>query len=118
MWILFMTLYSFRVVRLDTGPDLSNAVAIALTVVLLIVGVSTIITIRYLFLPHSNLVPEERRHLTPLSAYVMVSAPAVFGLVTALFTGQALVSLPFGAISLVGLALVWQYLRETRQQAT
>ena len=118
VWILFMSLFSFRIVRIDAGPDLNNSVAVGLAAFLLIVAVTTIFTIRYLFLPHADLVPEERQHLTSPSAYVMVSSPAVYGLVTAMFTGQALVSLPFGAISLVGLALVWQYLRREADPAS
>ena len=112
VWIIIMTLFSFRIVRIDAGMEFNDAVALAVTVFLLFVAVSTILTTRYLFLPHADLVPEERKHLTSLSSYVMASSPAVYGLVTALFTGQALVSLPFGAMALVGLFLVWSYLRE------
>ncbi len=117
VWILFMSLYSFRIARLDAGPNLDGWVAAALVAVLFVIGISTIITVRYLFLPNADSVPEERKHVVPLVSYVLMTAPAVSGLALTVFTGEALVTLPFAAMALVGLLLVRQYLRDARRQA-
>ena len=118
VWVIFMSLYSFRIARLDAGPSLDGWVATALVAVLFVIGISNVITIRYVVLPRSDLVPEERKHLVPLVSYVFVAVPAVYGLVLAVLTSRGFIGLPFGAMALVGLLLVGRYLRGTRQQAT
>ena len=108
-WVAFMVLFSFRITTIGGGPNIDGWLATALIAVLFVLGIAGTLTIRYLFLPNADKVPEERKHLVPLMSYMFVTAPAVYGLGLATFTGNGLIGLPFGAIALVGLLLLWQY---------
>ena len=112
VFIVFCTVYGLA--RVPTWPidlELSIVVAVAITSVLLVIGVAQILTVRYLVLPHARANVSASEKTVVLWSYYFAVAPAVYGIIIPVFTSQGLLALPFGAIALVGLALVWSYFR-------
>ena len=64
-----------------------------------------------LLLPPLLATPDGRDGATVLG-HSFATAPAIYGLLISVSTGQGLLALPFAAISVMGHVAVWSYLRE------
>ena len=112
VWILLMISFGlFEVPRLDLSVDLPAQIGTVVFVFLLGMAIINMTTIRFLFLPRALARPEPRTDQIVLTSYIFAVAPATYGLVISLVTGQGLLTLPFAVIALFGLFINWSYLR-------
>jgi len=107
----FSLLTAPRVTETGDGLPLNRDLSTSLTVLLLLVGVSGIAIVRWLFLPQVERGKRGTPEQTALASLMFAVAPSVFGVVIVTFTGQGLLSLPFSALALVGIRVIYPYLK-------
>ena len=113
VWILFMISFGlFEVPRLALSVDLPAQTGTILFVLLLVIAIINVATIRIFLLPRAIGMEEQRRDQLLLTSYAFALAPATYGLLISLFTGQGLLTLPFAVIAFFGLFVYWSYLRQ------
>ena len=98
--------------RLRDSPVLDGSSEILFVAIVLGVGIAHILTVRFFVLPGGMGNPDAERQQIVMASYQFAIAPAIYGLITSIFTTQGLLALPFGAIALWGFFLVWSYLRD------
>ena len=103
---------------LDSGPRFSPQISAIIVAVLIVVGFLEIVVVRWFVLPRASEWSDELRESRVGSSYMFAVAPSVFGLVVSLFTGKGLLTLPFTALALAGLVVVWTSLKDTVDSAT
>ena len=112
VWILFVISFGlFEVPRLELSVDLPAQTGTILFVLLLVIAIINVTTIRFLFLPRALARPEPHKDQIVLTSYIFAVAPATYGLVISLVTGQGMLTLPFAVIAFFGLFVYWSYLR-------
>jgi hypothetical protein len=115
---LIMTGAAFILPSMGVGadPPIEQDARLLLVLVLIGVGLSNILVTRFYLMPHQLKSQVAGRREALESAKVLgcafAIAPAVYGLVAALFTGHGLIALPFFSISMVGFYAVWSFLQE------
>jgi hypothetical protein len=107
----FSLLTAPRVTETGDGLPLNRDISTFFTALLLLVGVSEIAIVRWLFLPEV----ERRKRGMPqqiaLVGLMFAVAPSVFGVVIVTFTGQRLLALPFLALALVGIGVIYPHVK-------
>ena len=112
VWILIMISFGlFESPRLAELVDLPAQMGTVLFVVLLAIAIINVPTMRLLVLPRVMAGAEPHKEEVVLTSYMFAVAPATYGLVISLVTGQGLLTLPFAVIALFGLFINWSYLR-------
>ena len=112
-WILLMTVEGLvRIPYLDHDLHFNALVGAIVVGLLLVIGVLGIVAVRLFVLTQASGKSDNERAILIGSSYMFAVAPSVYGLVVSLFTGKGLLTLPFSALALVGLALVWSYLKD------
>ena len=108
----FSLLSAPRVTEAADGLPLERGISTFLTVLMLLIGPSQIATVRWLFLPQVARMKRATPEQIALVSLMFAAAPCVYGVVIVTFTGQGLLTLPFSALSLVGIALIYPYLKQ------
>ncbi len=81
--------------------------------VLVAVGIFNVATVRFHLLPRAIANPKAAPEAVVMVGYSFAVAPSIYGIVASIITGEGLLALPFGAIAIGGLVVVWSYLRES-----
>jgi hypothetical protein len=100
-----------KVAETGGGLPLSRDISTFLTLLMLLIGVSNVVTVRWLFLPEVA----RRKRGTPeqigLVSLTFAVAPSIYGAVIVVFTGQGFLTLPFSALALAGIRVIYPYLK-------
>ncbi len=114
LWLTIIGLTVGPVTNSNVGIDVGKGTGALLTGILVAVGVVNLLTVRFLILPPmaANAHTRRDRNRVAITGYAFTEAPAIYGVVTAIFTGEGVLALPFGAIALFAVFVVWSYLRE------
>ena len=100
-----------RVTETGDGLPLNRDISTFLTVLLLLIGVSNVVIVRWLFLPEVARKKRGRPEQIGLVSLMFAAAPSVFGVVVVTFTGQRLLALPFLALAFVGIAVIYPHVK-------
>jgi hypothetical protein len=101
---------------LGIGPTMGPGMSTLMVVIMLAIGLTNILHTRFYAMPKQLEASKRDERYGLESARTLgcafALAPAIYGLVTAVFTGHGLIALPFLAISLIGFYAVWSFLQE------
>ena len=114
LWLTIIGLTVGPVTNSNVGIDVEKGISTLLVGVLFAVGVVDLLTVRFLLLPSmiGNAQTLQDRDKVAITGYAFAVAPATYGVVISIVTGQGLLALPFGAIALYALSVVRSYRRE------
>jgi len=115
--VLFLGQFSFFTLPKAFGGGerllVNQGLATSVVMFLLVESVLTVGTVRWLFLPQ---VIKDKVVATParvcLTSFVFAVAPAVYGVIAVSSTGQGALTLPFSALALIGMAVLYPYTRQ------
>ena len=93
--------------------SLDRAQGAMLLATLAIVALANLFTARFLVLPGNVAHGEQTQESVMSLGYAFATTPAIFGMVASLFTGRALIALPFGAFALLFWFVIRQFLKES-----
>ena len=93
------TLIIVPVFNIDVGLD--RFMGTILLGVLLLAAVGDVLIVRFFVIPSVSTKPEAAYETILAPAYAATASPAIFGVVAAVMNGQALLVLPFSAISVI-----------------
>lgn len=110
--IIVLTLGPFFIVPRLVTASLDETAGWLLVGALAVVSVVELLLDRFVVLPQAVAQPESTQENVATIGYSFALAPAIFGNVASVFTGQALLALPFGAFALVSWAVVRQFLQD------
>jgi len=113
LWLTIIGLTVGPVTNDNVGLDVDTGTRGLTIGILAVVGFVNLLTVRFLVLPRAATNPDAREEQIAVTGYSFATAPAIYGVVVSIVTGQGLLALPFGAIALYGLFVVWSYLRES-----
>jgi len=127
--IIAVTLTSLQLPSLGANePSVDATVRKLLFASLLMIAVAGWLQIRFLVLPaivRAQVRRDERvrrmtfgqtAFLAATTGYAFAAAPAVYGVLVVIFTGRAVLQLPFTAMALLIRLTVWLYLRDALEE--
>ena len=96
-------------------PIVEGSMATLLVGILLVVGIANVAMSRGMLMPS---MAKARGPVSTLAStgYAFADAPAVYGLVSAIMTGEGLVAIPFGVVALVSWYLTKSFLSTVSEQ--
>ncbi len=113
--VLTLTLIALIVVPLaDLGLGFDKSTSAFIFGVLLFTGIAEVLIVRLIVLPSILAKPGTPQGAAVTTGYSVASAPAIYGLVVSIITGQGLLALPFAAVAIYGFVAIWAYLRESQ----
>ena len=113
LWLTIVGLAVGPVTNDNVGIDVDSGTSALIIGILAVVAFINLLTVRFLVLPRAVTNPDAREEQIAVMGYSFATAPAIYGVVVSIVTGQGLLALPFGAIALYALFVVWCYLRES-----
>ena len=101
------------VARLDPVGSSDQTTGALLLAALAVVALADLLLVRFVLLPTLVTHPESTQENATVVGYSIALAPAIFGVAASVYTGQALLALPFGAFALVSWAIVRRLLQDS-----
>ena len=117
-WLYLGTIVAATVAALiivpvfDIQGSSNQTDGVLVVLVLAAISVADLLLARFVLLPQAVAHPDSNREQTTQLGFGLAQFSAMAGLIASVFTGQALLALPFGTFALVSWAIVRQFLKE------